>query len=951
MSITHRIFAAALFFALASCTGSADHGAGAGPEPSASGGRNTYAAYRERHANAAPAEADIPLDIFAYAEGSGIEELAGFQGEERALLSGEESFVEYLVQVDHPGFYTCYLEYFPVASRGISIERSFSIDGEVPFLNAERLSFSRIWGDGGPVRTDNQGNQIRPTQVELPRWETAFFRDPTGYSAEPYRFYLSQGEHRIRLTGSAEPMAIRRFELRAPTSEQPYAEYAAGFDTSRFQNRDKTLIVKVQGEDAARRSDPALYARYDRSSGQTEPANPAQITLNMIGGDPWKTPGQWIEWEVEVPEDGMYRISLKVRQKYNRGFVSSRAVLIDGIIPCTELQAAPFRYRNAWDLSTLRDAEGNDLYFPLSRGTHRIRLQVTLGELGGMLETMEESIFRLNGMYRRILVLTGAEPDPLRDYRLERVYPDIIEAMAAESRVLYKLADDLTRYSGERSSQSAAILTLARQLELYAERPDKLPPALSGFKGAIGSLGDGIIALTESKLDVDYILVSAAEAKLPKMRENFITAAYHELRSLAASFMVDYNNLGDVYEGSGAVDVWLLTGRDQSTIVKSMVDDSFTPQTGIPVNVRLVEKGVVMPAVVAGTGPDVAIPMAVSEPVNYALRDAAIDLSQFDDYPEVAKRFHRSAVVPFEYNGGVYALPETQNFSIMFYRTDILEELELEPPETWDDLLSMMPVLQKNNMNAGIPSMASGTDMSGYLITLYQRGGALYDPEGSRTILDRETPLAAFEAYTRFFTHYMAPQSFDFINRFRSGEIPVGIADIENFNKLEVSAPEIRGLWQFALLPGTFREDGRLDRSITSTVTGSILFSRPKRSESSLRASWEFMKWWTSAETQARYARELESVMGAAARYATANTEAFDRLSWRVSQLTALREQRSWAVGIPEVPGGYYVSRNITNAVRKVLNERVDTRETLLNYNRLINEELIKKRKEFGLEK
>ncbi|MDR0876802.1 MAG: hypothetical protein LBN21_02025, partial [Treponema sp.] len=60
--------------------------------------------------------------------------------------------------------------------------------------------------------------------------------------------------------------------------------------------------------------------------------------------------------------------------------------------------------------------------------------------------------------------------------------------------------------------------------------------------------------------------------------------------------------------------------------------------------------------------------------------------------------------------------------------------------------------------------------------------------------------------------------------------------------------------------------------------------------------------------------------------------------------------QQEWTVGIPEVPGGYYISRHIVNAGRRVINESEDSRETLLDYSRTINEELARKRKEFNIE-
>jgi preprotein translocase subunit SecA len=73
-------------------------------------------------------------------------------------------------------------------------------------------------------------------------------------------------------------------------------------------------------------------------------------------------------------------------------------------------------------------------------------------------------------------------------------------------------------------------------------------------------------------------------------------------------------------------------------------------------------------------------------------------------------------------------------------------------------------------------------------------------------------------------------------------------------------------------------------------------------------------------------------------------------LPWSSAQLNILNEQRDWILGTPEVPGGYYVQRHLINAIRRVVNENLDTRETLLDFNIVINRELINKRREFGLE-
>ena len=62
-----------------------------------------------------------------------------------------------------------------------------------------------------------------------------------------------------------------------------------------------------------------------------------------------------------------------------------------------------------------------------------------------------------------------------------------------------------------------------------------------------------------------------------------------------------------------------------------------------------------------------------------------------------------------------------------------------------------------------------------------------------------------------------------------------------------------------------------------------------------------------------------------------------------------LEEQLSYTVGFREIAGGYSTTRHITNAIRRVITEKTDAREALLNYARTINEEIRIKRREFNL--
>ncbi len=952
------------------------------------GRQDTYEAYLARHKGASmPTESIVvPMDKSSVGEFDAgkvvFDHIDGVDGNDPTVATYEGGYVEFKVNVPAAGFYHLGLDYFPDtnpnSSRGIEIETALTINGESPFSGAEAFSLPRIWGDGERTREkDNQGNEIRPKQVQKPMWESVSLSDELGYITTPYQFYFQEGENIIRFDAKQETLILRRLELEPIKELISYEEYIAG------ENKDSAKTdfhQRVEGEKAARRSSQSLYSTYDRSSAGTQPYDVRRQILNMGGGANWKIAGQWIEYEVEVPDDGLYELTLKIRQNYTRGFVSCRSLYINGEIPFEEASAIKFEFANDWQMMTLTDDNGDPYLFKLHKGVNQIRLQVTLGEIGNILTEMSDSVFRMNKIYRDILVLTGTEPDENRDYFLEEKIPNLLENLTTEYQVLYKIVDELVEYTGETGSQTASILTLATQIEKFVKKPYTIAKNLPSFKNNVSSLGTSILTMSESTLAIDYLIVSGTDYKIPDDSVSWFDRAKHEIGSFIASFVVDYNAIGDVFEESDdreVITVWVFAGRDQCAILKDMIDDEFVQKYGIGVNVELLAASVLLPATVAGTGPDVALGVASGEPVNYALRGASTDLTQFKGdkskgilgFDELFSQYYESSYIPCKYydektkHEGVYGLPETQYYNMMFYRTDIMEQLGLTPPQTWDELIAILPVIQKANMNVGIPSTerkinnVSNPDMNGFFAQLYQRNGTLYNEKGSKVMLDGDVAVEAFSYYTRFFTHYKTPTDYNFVDRFRTGEMPLGFVDFNTYNTLVVSAPEIRGLWEMDVLPGTVEKnaDGtdKLDENGNPVINRSCgcwgVYSMLLNTSEHKEAAWTFMQWWGSADIQARYGRELEAAMGESARYATANKAAFEQLAWSADQREMLKKQWAYVVGTPEVAGGYYTSRHVVNATRKVMNNNEDPRETLLDYTQDINDELTKKRKEFGL--
>ena len=567
----------------------------------------TYTKYLNAHEDAACPAEDIEVDLFAYMEGEGVEVYENYEGEEKALYTDTESTVTWKVNVPEAGFYNLYLEYITVESRGVAIERSVYINGELPFDDAGNIIFTRTWTDASEPKVDNQGNEIRPSQVEVYKWQSTFCKDDMGYIINPYQFYFEAGENTITMEGVNEPMVLKKLTLAAIDDSVTYEEYLANCPGEGNSETNINYVQVVQGEDSTIRSESSLYAKYDKSAPNTQPYSVTNTILNYVGGETWCSAGQWIEWEFSVPEDGYYNITVKGRQNYARGSVSSRTVYIDGEIPFEEMEEISFEYENDWNNLTLADADGNPYKIYLTEGTHTIRLEATLGGSGILLEELEDSIYRLNQIYRKLLVYTGATPDQYRDYNIDQVYPEVMEAMDLESKRLYKIVDEMVAYTGQKADKIATAQTLAQQLERFVEKPNKITEEFTTFKDNITSLGTAVLNMGETKLDIDYLVITSTDTEPEKDEANFFSKMWHEIKAFAATFYVDYDAVGDVYEENDeeVVTVWILSGRDQGTILKSMVDDTFTPDTGIKVNVEVVAANALLSAVMAGRGPDV----------------------------------------------------------------------------------------------------------------------------------------------------------------------------------------------------------------------------------------------------------------------------------------------------------------------------------------------------------
>lgn len=879
--------------------------------------------------------------------------LPEYEGRQNVVRLSAGGSVSCVLNAPETGMYGLRVGYHTESGKGVDMEYSLQVDGQ-PYNTANAVvSLNRIWTDAGQPERTPTGNELRPKQVEAFLWTEALLADTNEVEGQVL-LQLEKGDHEITLTSLREEAVLDYLALQAQETLPTYAEYkAANAGLPAVQN----VEIILQAENALSKSASAIYPTYDRTSSFTQPYHPTQMRLNTIGGSGWKQVGQWVEWLIDAPEDGLYQLGMRYHQNQLKGFFVARQVMLDGQVPFREMQEVHFAYRAEWVMDYLADDSGNPYLFALTKGPHILRMQVTLGEMAPVISDMQDTVYSLNELYRQIIMVTGTEPDFYRDYYLERVIPNLESRLSALADALDGYQTTMDEMLGGDSTAGEIIQVLSYQLRDFAKEPYTIQKRLTTFSSNISSFAEWILSVQEQPLEIDYLTLASQGTKPGKTEDNLIDTMKRELRAFVGSFVQDYNafSSADAEDGKRqqAITVWLSAGRDQAYAINRLIQEDFTAKTGISVNLQLVS-GALLKATIAGQGPDVNLFTGRGEVMNLAFREALADLSKLPGYAETAAQLRASAEDPYAFNGGVYGLAETQDFLMMFIRDDVLTELELDVPETWQDLLNIAPILQSNNLQIGLPYtqlggatvISNGVGMTSLFPSLLlQMGGKFYTDDYKATLLSEPVANAAFRSWTDFYTLYDYPLYKDDFTRFRTGEMPVIITSYNMYARLKATAPEIAGKWSMHLMPGTQNPDGTVNHATTADGTAAIILSSSKNVD----ASWQFVQWWTNAGTQTSYARDIESDIGTLGRYTSANVEAFELSNWSLNEQQTMNEQWAHVVELPEIPGGYYVSRNLDNAFRAVVLSGNDARESLFYWTSSTNEEIARKRHEMGL--
>lgn len=850
------------------------------------------------------------------------------------------------ISISEDALYKIGLYYKPIDNAIVNITFDLKLDGKNPFDEAKRLTIPRIWKDS-PFETDADGNQfvLEPKQSEDYCYHV--LSDISGWTADNYLFYLTSGEHTVEITAVEGSFKLDYLVFESPETPQ---SYSAPKDKSEFYTGEDIVI---EGEKALYKNSFWLSPSANTTSTKVSPKSPLNDVINFIGGSNWSKAGDTIAWETPEVKAGYYKIGFSYMQDSVIGGSVYRWLKVDGKTPFREAEEIPFKYCYDFENYSFSDSKGSPYLIYLTEGKHTISLMATPGKMQEVTSVLNSVTSLISDIYLDIIMITGQTIDTSRDYDLFNQVPDMENRLKKIYNGLLKSKNLLIKYTGnETGSHISVINGMLRVTNEMLDNKFYAHKYVTSFYSNYSSVAATLNELKSVPLSVDSITLCSPAKEAKRKDISVFEKISFSVKRFIYSFVKDYNGVSKEDNKTDSLEIWVNWGRDQAQVLNSLVQTSFIPEYKIPVVVKVVNASMVQ-AVLSGKGPDIFLQHSRSEPVNLAMRGVLYDISQFEDIDKVLKNFSPDADIPYRYKDGLYALPDTQTFYLMYYRKDIFEKLGLTVPKTWEEFARVSTQLSRENLYTWIP-YTQITDMtqantgvgslSLFPSLVLQKGLSFYTKDQKSSTLTSEPMTRAFTEWTDYYTKMKLPVSMSFYNRFRTGDCPLGIDIYTTYTTLKAAASEIDGLWGVSELPGTVLKDGTVSHASSGGGTACGILKSTKNPN----ASWEFLKWWTSANVQLSFSNNVEAILGPSARVAVSNTDAFEGMSWDVDMRNDIILARSRVREIPEIPGSYYLSRGIDHCFWNVVNSNKKPKNMLLQWGAEVNSEIERKWEQYS---
>lgn len=902
-----------------------------------------------RQANSLPAETvrsgiviEVTADTFGLPQAN--DEISALYDRPSVLLEKEDR-VTFTVPIETEGQYTISFDMAAPEAYINAPEAQLTIDGQLPSEDARRILFPVYYQDSSDTfPLDRYSNEVLSHQERLIRWSKVALRDASFSMEYPIQIELSAGEHSFELVMTKESMLLGSIYLEEFTRYPSYDQYLSENPASDSSG----VLIELEAERPTFKNDTSIRPANSRSL-DVSPYDTYRLLLNTMGGESWKRSGTTVYYEIDAPQSGMYFITLRTLQNTRNNFTVFRRITIDDQVLFEELNQMPFTYSTNWENITLGGSTPYKIY--LEEGTHILGIGATDSPYFVAIEKIQKVLIDINTLALEIKKLTGNQVDPNKEWAISDYIPDIKERLIAIAEDLEADLDTLTDINPAGGSQEILSYQMAiDNIRFLAEEPDKIPVYMNRFSEGSGSasqlLGTLLPTLQSQPLAIDKIIIHSPDTPVEEVKVSFWTTIVDGIKRFIHSFAPDpYQQIG---ADEGEIEVWVNRPRQHVDLLQMMADQQFTPETGIRVKFSIMpDESKLILANAAGIQPDVALGVSTDKPYELAVRNALYDLRSFDDFDSFIHIYTPGSLLSYIINDSVYAIPETQDFWVTFYRQDILNSLGIPVPDTWNEVIEILPELQRYGMNFNT-ALSNRTGSKGLLATapyIFNYGAQLYSEDGFSTGLESEEAIRAMTFMAESFTVYGMPlETASFYDSFRYGDLPLGVSNFTDYIKLMTAAPELNGLWGISLYPATVLDDGTELRYTTGSAQSCIMFANTEMPEE----SWEFMKWWMSTETQVEFQQQLILNYGPEYLWSSANLEAFQFAAIPEEHKAVILEQWQWLQEPAKLPGSYMLERELSNAWNSIVfdgkNPRVAIDETII----IVNREITRKMEEFG---
>lgn len=869
----------------------------------------------------------------------------------QTVMLDSKSTATFIVDVPQAGGYHIAFDYFLPETSMQDLIVSLQINGEYPFYESRNLEFNAVWKDASAVyKKDSSGDELYPVPERVFRWQHTVANSIAYNSAVPYVFSFKKGINRITLTINEVPVLLGAITLLPKTDYDTYDEYLAGIKVQKDTSDDSLLII--EGEKYLEKSDS--FIRPAKSSDiSLLPYDVSKKLMNSLYDNSSAMPNQMVTYEFDVNNDGIYYIVFKYMQTSKTDMPAMKRIYIDGEVPFVNLLAYPFHFTKTGvrnEILTIGDVK---IPFGLTKGRHTISVESAAGGYQFSYENLMEVINDIGRISLEIKYITGNRVDKNRNWKIGQYIPDLKDRLIADSDVVEQ---EYGRLSAMTSAKNPVILS---DLKVAVKRLREFAADLNYLVNNISQLTSGdqsvnalisrvLPKLLNQPVVIDRIYITQDTDKIPKADVSFFRRFMEGIKKLLLSFTA--NEEESSVTDKKALNIWVNHSATNIEIQRELTETYFKQGKDYDVNISVMpDEQKLLLAVSANNAPDAVIGLSYYKPYQFALRGAMLDLTQFDDFGDIIGNYNPEFFLPFTIGKSCYAVPEALNFNLLYYRKDILEQLNLEVPKTWDDVIGMLPTLSRFGMSfsSQIGTAGSLKGLGSTSPYFSQFGSSIYSSDGTRTALSDTKAVEAFTLMTDLYTKYSMPETVaNFYNSFRKGSIPLGIGDMSTYVLLRHAAPEIAGQWGIAPVIGvTDPVSGTVNNDMWAVNTSNVILADTDKPQE----AWDYIKWYMSTEIQTKYVNGLQLTFGPEFIWASANLDAFSTTtSYPREHMDIMLEQLSHTKEIPLHPAYVIVEREISDAWNRVVFNGMSPRTSLDRAITRANREITKKLIEFG---